>query len=138
MTEAERIASQIMIWLPQLNGALRLWGAWAGGKHFDNCYRAVACHGEDDLLRIDFGAGETLRVWRPRGDLLQDEVFCIADADRVHFEWCYTADGKSRCFDFARTQHGLIGSHGRAPQPDRREPAVELIAFTATNLSRYQ
>jgi len=140
MTKTERIADRITTWLPRLDGALRLWGLWMGGKPFDNCYRAIACEGADDVLRIDFDAGETLNVWRPRGAVLADEVFRVGRADRVHFEWCYASGPGPEILDFARTWRGftVTGSREWTLRPDRKEPAVELIAITANNLKRYQ
>jgi hypothetical protein len=140
MTATERTVGQIMTWLPRLNGSLRFWGTWMGGKPFDNCYRAIACEGADDLLRIAFDAGETLNLWRPRGVTFEDEVFRIADADRAHVEWCYSTGPGPQFLHFARTGRGVTATANseRTLRPDRRQPAVELIAITASNMSRYQ
>ena len=134
------MADQIVTWLPRLSGSLRLWGVWTAGKHFDDCRQVVACEGADDLLRIDFDGGETLNIWRPRRAVLNDEVFHIAKADRVHWEWGNAAEWRPNFWDFARTWRGfaVTGSRERLPQPDRKELAVELIAVTANNIGRYQ
>src|SRR5215471_15909139 len=132
-TDAKHLAERITSWLPKLDGAPRFWGWWVGGKHFDFGYSVTACDGEGDLLRIYSKDDGTIFVWRARGVALRDDVFSIADADRVRWEW------RGEFFEFEQTADGVTGTRNRERtlHADPSQPAVELIAFTANNIRRY-
>jgi uncharacterized protein YndB with AHSA1/START domain len=89
MNEAERLARLIGEQPSAVHGSLRVFGDWFG-KPYDNDHSVTRASAEDDRLRLDFGDGETLLVWQPRGGFIDaTNGLRISRAVRVRFEHFY-------------------------------------------------
>jgi hypothetical protein len=94
-------------------GSLRFWGEWFG-KPYDNQHRVVGCRSEESSLVLDFDGAETLTIDDPEGVQIGPDVFSVADATAVRWEWFYY--GRSHTpqnryfYEFVRTDSGIEAS----------------------------
>lgn len=137
MNEAEAIAECIVRLLPHVKaGSLRFWGIWFG-RPYDNVHAMAGCEASGDLLTVTFDRGEVLRIWSPRGATVTHDLFRIAEAERIRWEWDgYGAAPSSEgaiFWEMWRDQNGNVVARSGGPwPPSTRElaaghPAVEVV-----------
>jgi hypothetical protein len=133
--DTNTLASQINA-VPKLKaGTLRFWGEWFG-RPGDNYHTVVSCRAEGTSLVLDFDGAEILVVRDPDGVQFGADVFLVASASFIRWEWfdygrphtlenCYF-------YEFIREESGIIGStnfNWYAPRlaPSPIENAVEIL-----------
>lgn len=136
MTEAQRIAVYLNGHLPYVKaGALRFWGEWFG-RLYDNIHRIVSGEAEDDLLKVNFRAGEVLSVWSPRGLEANKDTFRTSDSTKVRWEWFYyrrpKTEGNRYFMEFTNTGGAItavtnVDWYTPNLQGNADAPAVEMI-----------
>src|SRR5665213_610819 len=117
----------------EISGSLCVFGDWFG-KPMDNLHTMTDYESKEDYVKLSFGEGETLEVWRPRGVKQEAKKrFVIQTADRVRWEWFYYGRPKlpeNRFF----IEHGMKSGkievsanatwYGPVFHPSMLEPAV--------------
>ena len=63
-------------------GTLRFFGKWFG-RPYDNHHKILKCHVKEEILEIEFDAGETVKISEPEDIILNDEGMFIHDAAYV-------------------------------------------------------
>jgi hypothetical protein len=80
---------EIIAALPSLKvGSLCIWGDWFG-RPYDNQHQIVGATVDGNYLVLNFNDGETLKLESPTKIELSADVFRVANATRVRWEWYY-------------------------------------------------
>jgi hypothetical protein len=117
------------------SGTLRFWGDWFG-RPYDNIHHLVHCDVDGDLLRLYFNDDEVLCVWAPRGLEVSDQIFKIADAAKVRWDWYSHGKPKTeenRYFlEYTKTADGIDSStnvdwYKPELKPSVMNSAVEIL-----------
>ena len=116
-------------------GTLRFWGEWFG-RPYENWHQIIGADAEDDVLRLLFNEGETLTIWAPASLELERQVFRIAEADHVRWEWHSYGHPKTpenRFFmDFVKSADSIVATtnanwYERELKPTLSAAAVEIL-----------
>ena len=63
-------------------GTLRFFGKWFG-RPYDNHHEILKCHFKEEVLEIEFDAGETVKISEPEDFSFNDDSILIHDAAYV-------------------------------------------------------
>lgn len=125
--------------IPLKSGTLKFFGQWFG-RPMDNCHRITDFRFDEveNVLEIDFDAGEKLFVWSPANYSLSGQDFTIKEASKVRWEWYGYGGTQSHdnlyfieyvkqesCIQVISGKNGADYSGGRQLR-DLKEPAVEI------------
>jgi hypothetical protein len=133
MSITQEYAEHIRSLLPTIkSGSLRIWGQWFG-RPYDNVHTISGAKAVDDALVLSFHGGETLTIYKPERSVFDNDVFRVALASRVRWEWYYY--GRSRSpenlyyLDYGSEGQMLDTNWrlGETSRPTQTAPAVELL-----------
>lgn len=118
------------------SGSLRFFGYWFG-RPMDNNHVITDAISKGTCLILRFDQGESLRVWDPREPAIDSQLFTIATASRLRWEW-FPYDGlqvpdRLHYRNYIMKENGLFieGNDGTSvfnSSPEiHNSPAVALI-----------
>lgn len=69
-------------------GSLCIWGEWFG-RPYDNFHAVKSVRWENDVIEINFSAGESLHISNPVKIVNEEKQLIIEDASKILFTWYY-------------------------------------------------